>query len=106
MGNGIPKPFIEMKIRDLTVLHVSMLTREEPCRQRVELLFDSDSAGHVVIKATQGKRRLLDTEIAILSGKYRTFILLEPPPNRVKALIEVFNLDGENLIGKAKGLPD
>ena len=72
MENGIPKPFIEMKIRNLTVLPVSMLTRDEPCRQRVELLFDSDSAGHVIIKVRQGKRRLPDTEIAILGGKYRT----------------------------------
>ena len=74
-----------------------MLTREKSSRQRIELRFVSDCAGHVIIKAMQGDRQLPDTEIAILSGTYRTFILLEPPEKEVQALFQVCTLDGKML---------
>ena len=89
-----------MHISDLTFSPVSMLTREQPQRQRVELCFEADCAGHVIIRARQAGRQLPDTEIAILSGRYRTFILLEPPQAQVNALIQAFSLDGEKLLEK------
>lgn len=77
-----------------------MLTREEPSRQRIELCFEADRAGHVIIKTRQGNRQLPDTEIAILSGTYRTFILLTPPKKEVQALFQVYGVNGELLLEK------
>ncbi len=86
-----------MKIYSLDFTPVSMLTKETPSRQRVELRFDSDRSGHIIIRTIRNGLALPDTEVAILSGEYNTNILLPPPEKTEETTVQVLSMEGETL---------
>ena len=86
-----------MLIRTFTFTPVSMLTNEPQARQRIELLFETDFSGHVILRVQRHDMVLQDTEVAILSGRYHTAILLPPPEIIESAKILIHALGGEKL---------
>ncbi len=87
-----------MHISNFILKPVSMITKETPARQRVDIFCRADVKGHVRLTIRRGDSLIAgNMDLGILAGNYHTVILLSPAERTEQAHAEVRSLTGELL---------